>query len=116
MYIKLMTISYGVSAFMFTTTMIALAPAPHATSRAAARNSGAPVLVDHFTGVFRESPPQCCTSWLERLPWAQEVPSSNLGAPTKLFIYLAERSISLSDLLCPFLCPLLVRWRRQVDR
>jgi len=29
-----------------------------------------------------------------RLPWAQEVPSSNLGAPTKLFKYLAERSIS----------------------
>jgi len=31
------------------------------------------------------------------LPWAQEVPSSNLGAPTKLFKYLAKRSISLSE-------------------
>jgi len=30
------------------------------------------------------------------LPWAQEAPGSNPGAPTKLFKYLAERSISLS--------------------
>jgi putative transposase len=29
-----------------------------------------------------------------RLPWAQEAPGSNPGAPTKLFKYLAERSIS----------------------
>ena len=31
------------------------------------------------------------------LPWAQEAPGSNPGAPTKLFKYLAERSISLSE-------------------
>jgi len=37
-----------------------------------------------------------------RLPWAQEVPSSNLGAPTKFFKYLAERSINLSE---PGVCP-----------
>ena len=29
--------------------------------------------------------------------WAQEAPGSNPGAPPKLFKYLAERSISLSD-------------------
>src|SRR5216684_7954696 len=29
-----------------------------------------------------------------RLPWAQEVPSSNLGAPTKFLTYLGEQSIN----------------------
>jgi hypothetical protein len=39
-----------------------------------------------------------------RLPWAQEAPGSNPGAPTKLFKYLAERSISLSEPSIPELC------------
>src|SRR5437899_7195977 len=51
-----------------------------------------------------------------QLPWAQEVPSSNLGAPTKLFKQLAQPAISSRDLLCPFLCPVLVRWRPDTSR
>src|SRR5882762_9219791 len=42
---------------------------------------------------------------VERLPWAQEAPGSNPGAPTKFFRYLAERSISLSGLCSPRLDP-----------
>ena len=45
-------------------------------------------------------------AWLERLPWAQEVPSSNLGAPTKnisrVFFYLLKAPFT-SNPICGIL-------------